>query len=59
MVDAPDVDSAVFCRVLATDIGEVVVDGTDAAFEMRRGDVFVVRWGVVRTLVREGKVELI
>ena len=59
MVDGPDADAAVFCRVRADDIGEIVVEGTDAAFEMHRGDVFVVRWSAVRDLVREGRVELI
>jgi GINS complex subunit 4 len=59
MVDGPDVDNAVFCRVRARDIGEVAIQGTGAAFEMKRGDVFVVRWSVIKDLVGEGKVELI
>lgn len=58
MVDTPDLDTAVFCRVLR-DVGVVSVEGTDAEFEMRRGDVFVVRWSLVRERVRAGDVELI
>jgi GINS complex subunit 4 len=58
MVDAPDEQTAVFCRVLR-DVGVVSVPGTDAAFEMNRGDVFVVRWSVIRSAVEVGDVELI
>lgn len=58
MIDAPDLDSAVFVRVLR-DVGVVAVEGTDTAFEMQRGDVFVVRWRVVRERVLAGDVELI
>ncbi|KAK5141866.1 hypothetical protein LTR04_002438 [Oleoguttula sp. CCFEE 6159] len=58
MVSTPDPDTAVFCRVLR-DVGEVLVEGTDAAFEMRRGDVYVVRWSAVREVVLNGDVELI
>ncbi|KAF2101604.1 GINS complex, Sld5 component [Rhizodiscina lignyota] len=58
MVDAPDLDSAVFVRVLK-DVGVVSVEGTDTIFEMQRGDVFVVRWRVVRERVLVGDAELI
>lgn len=58
MVDAPDADTAVFCRVLR-DVGVVSVEGTDREFEMKRGDVWVVRWSVVRRWVLAGDVELI
>lgn len=58
MIDAPDLDAAVFCRVLR-DVGVVHVPGTDTAFEMNRGDVYVVRWSVVRERVLAGDVELI
>jgi GINS complex subunit 4 len=58
MVDRPDEDAAVFCRALR-DVGEVWVDGTDTRFEMKRGDVWVVRWSAVRRWVLSGDVELI
>ena len=47
MIDKPDEDKAVFVRALR-DIGEVSVEGTDRQFQMKRGDVWVVRWSAVR-----------
>jgi len=47
MVDKPDEDKAVFVRALR-DVGEIFVEGTDKRFEMKRGDVWVVRWSAVR-----------
>ncbi|OCK79188.1 GINS complex, Sld5 component [Lepidopterella palustris CBS 459.81] len=58
MVDAPDADTAVFCRAL-NDVGVVNVEGTDRAFEINRGDCWVVRWSVIRDSVLAGDVELI
>lgn len=58
MVEGPDLDKAVFVRVLR-DLGVISVEGTDAVFEMRRGDVFVVRWRVVRDAVLRGDAEMI
>jgi GINS complex subunit 4 len=57
MVERPDSEKAVFVRVLR-DCGEVVVPGTDVRAEMRRGDVWVVRWSAVREKVLEGSVEV-
>ena len=59
MVEGPDVDKAVFVRALKDVGGPVYVEGTDTAFEMRRGDVVVVRWSAVRELVMAGDAELI
>ena len=47
MVDKPDEDKAVFVRALR-DVGEIFVEGTDRRFEMKRGDVWVVRWSAVK-----------
>ncbi|OAL52087.1 GINS complex, Sld5 component [Pyrenochaeta sp. DS3sAY3a] len=47
MVDKPDEDKAVFVRALR-DVGEVAVEGTDKRFEVKRGDVWVVRWSAVK-----------
>lgn len=59
MVERPDLDTAVFVRVLR-DVDEmVVVEGTDVALELRRGGVFVVRYSAVRDLVGGGRVELL
>jgi hypothetical protein len=43
MIDKPDEDKAVFVRALR-DVGDIYVEGTDRRFEMKRGDVWVVRW---------------
>jgi GINS complex subunit 4 len=58
MVDTPDVNSAIFCRVLR-DAGNISIDGTGVDFELRRGDVYVVRWSAVKEKVLAGDVELI
>ncbi|KAF2755779.1 GINS complex, Sld5 component [Pseudovirgaria hyperparasitica] len=58
MIDAPDVDSAVFVRAVR-DVGFITVEGTDTEFEMKRGDVWVVRWRSVRQAVESGDAELI
>jgi len=59
MIDAPDVDAAVFVRVLRDVPGEVRVRGTDVRMEMRRGDVWVVQWNAVRDVVDRGDAELL
>lgn len=57
MVDTPDMDKAVFCRVLR-DIGVVSIEGTDVRCDMRRGDVWVIRWSAIRNAVLAGDAEL-
>ncbi|KAL5120767.1 GINS complex subunit [Pleosporales sp. CAS-2024a] len=47
MIDKPDEDKAVFVRALR-DVGQIYVEGTDRRFEMKRGDVWVVRWSAVK-----------
>ena len=59
MVDRPDGDAAVFVRVLTEGVGEVGVEGTERRLEMKRGDVWVVRWSAVRGWVGSGDLEVI
>ncbi|GAM86634.1 hypothetical protein ANO11243_046490 [Dothideomycetidae sp. 11243] len=61
MVDAPDVESAVFVRVLRDVEQPVEVHGEHgpAEIDLRRGDVWVLRWASVRDRVLLGDVELI
>lgn len=59
MIQQPDVDKAVFVRALRDVEEPIIVEGTDIDFEMRRGDVYVVRWSAVRDLVLNGDAELI
>ena len=60
MVDKPDEDSAVFCRVLR-DAGSVEVQGEAGVgdVDLKRGDVWVLRWSAVKEGVVRGDVELI
>ena len=58
MVDKPDEDRAVFVRCLR-EVGEVAVEGTDGVFDIKRGDVLVIRWSAIRQWVAAGDLELI
>jgi hypothetical protein len=60
MVDAPDTDAAVFVRVLR-DAGHVEVQGEAGVgvVELRRGDVWCVRWSAVREACLRGDVEMV
>lgn len=58
MIEQPDVDKAVFVRVLRDVEEPITVEGTEIGFEMRRGDVYVVRWSAVRDSVLSGDAEL-
>ena len=64
MIETPDLERAVFCRVLR-DVrvgnGERGDEGEEGRGEIqwRRGDVHVLRYAVVRDLVVDGSVELI
>lgn len=60
MIDAPDLDSAVFVRVLR-DCGVLEVHGQDATIEdeLHRGDIWLARWRGVRDRVRAGDIEVI
>ncbi len=59
MIEQPDPDAAVFVRALRNIEEPVVIEGTDTDFQMRRGDVYVVRWSAVREHVLSGDAELI
>jgi GINS complex subunit 4 len=58
MVDHPDEDKAVFCRALR-EVGEVWIEGAGERFEMKRGEVWVVRWSAIKRWVLLGDVEVI
>lgn len=60
MVDAPDAESAVFVRVLR-DSGSVQVQGEQGVGEvdLRRGDVWILRWRDVKGRVLNGDMEMI
>ena len=58
MVDAPDLEKAVFVRALR-DVGRMEIEGGEGEVYMRKGDVWVVRWRNVSELVEKGEVELV
>ncbi|PVH97283.1 GINS complex, Sld5 component [Periconia macrospinosa] len=58
MVDKPDEDAAIFARCLR-DVGEVSIEGTETRIDLKRGDVWVVRWSAVRQWVELGDLEVI
>ncbi|KAG0636142.1 hypothetical protein HOY80DRAFT_978988 [Tuber brumale] len=60
MVEEPDLDGAVFCKVVK-DIEDNIarIPGTDAEFKLTKGDVYVVRYSAVREFVLRGEIELI
>lgn len=62
MIEEPDLDSAVFCKVVKDiEFGEreVLIQGTQARLELLKGDIIVVRYRAVRRFVLGGEVELI
>lgn len=59
MVEQPDVDKAVFLRVLRDVDTPVFVEGTDMGFQMMKGDIYVVRWSAIKDFVLSGDTELI
>lgn len=58
MVDKPDEDAAIFVRCLR-DVGDVAIEGTETRIDLKRGDVWVVRWSAVREWVQLGDLEVI
>ncbi len=48
MVQPPDLDAAVFCRVLRDSDEVLPVGGTGTVLELRKGNVHVVRYSVIR-----------
>lgn len=59
MVEVPDAEKAVFVRGVKKDGVRVSVEGTDMDFEIRRGEVVVVRWSAVKDAVEDGDVECV
>ncbi|KAI5815790.1 hypothetical protein BZA77DRAFT_247908 [Pyronema omphalodes] len=60
MIEEPDMESAVFCRVVKEPADGIVrIPGTGTEFELRKDDVYVVRYSAIRQWVMTGEVELI
>ncbi|KAJ1726038.1 GINS complex subunit [Coemansia biformis] len=58
MVTTPDMDAAVFCRVRTT-VGEFQFDASEDPIVMKRSNIFITRYSIIRSLLEDGKVELI
>jgi GINS complex subunit 4 len=59
MIDSPDLDTAVFIRMLRD--RDVHGQGTDAdnTLSAESGDVLIIRWSSAKPLVDEGDAELV
>lgn len=60
MIDKPDEGSAVLCRVLR-DAGSVEIYGESGTglVDLKRGDVWVLRWSAIKDAVLRGDAELV
>ncbi|KAJ1834130.1 GINS complex subunit [Coemansia sp. RSA 2706] len=58
MVTKPDLDAAVFCRV-RSNVGEFQFDASEDPIVMKRNNIFITRYSIIRNLLEDGKVELI
>jgi len=59
MIDTPDLDTAVFIRVLRDTVVEGRGRESDAAADVLAGEVAVSRWADVKALVERGDAELV
>lgn len=59
MIDTPDLDTAVFIRILR----DTVVDGhgtdEDGGMNGKSGDIAIIRWSDAKSLVEAGSAELV
>ena len=59
MVEAPDMDTAVFARAVKDMEEAVEVPGTSIRLALGRGEIVITRWSAVRDLVLKGTCELV
>ena len=59
MVEVPDVEKSVFVRGVSEEPVRITVEGTDMDFEIRRGEIVVVRWSAVKNAVEDGGLECV
>ena len=57
MICRPNLHKYVFCRVLESDLGTIEMGGT--VVELRKDDIFVLRYQVIKDFVRDNKIELL
>lgn len=59
MVDGPDLDTAVFVRMLRDTLVEGRGRDADDQMDARAGEILVIRWADVKELVEKGDAELV
>jgi GINS complex subunit 4 len=59
MVEQPDLDKAVFTRILKDSDESIEVEGTDIAFKPEKGSILVIRWSAIKEIVERGEAELL
>ncbi len=57
MIDEPNLDRIVLCRA-KEDIGEVALDD-DVALELIKGNMYLVRYRLIQSLLLGGQLELV
>lgn len=58
MMEKPDLERAVFCRVINTVEQEIVIS-KDETITLSRGNIYLVKYKVIRPFLRTGDVELV
>ncbi len=59
MIDTPDIDTAVFIRLLRDSLGMGRGTDADGAMEAKESDILILRWSDAKPLVDGGKAELV
>lgn len=59
MVDTPDLDTAVFVRLLRDTVIESKGVDSDGAVESSDGSILILRWSDAKPLVERGDAELV
>lgn len=59
MIDAPDLECAVFIRLLKDTFVEGRGVDSDGSLDMRESDIVILRWADAKSLVEDGSAELV
>lgn len=59
MIDTPDLDAAVFIRLLKDTLVEGHGTDRDGVLDGQNGDVIILRWSDAKSLVDSGRAEVI
>lgn len=59
MIDSPDLDTAVFARLLRDTMVESKGIDADGAIEAKDGTILILRWSDAKPLVDKGHAELV